>query len=357
VDFTLDDAQREIAELASVVLRKEHDPDQAWRALADSGLLALALPAELGGDGLGVAEVAMLLTEVGRTAARVPALAALALGVLPVNLLGSPGQRAALLPDIASGETVVTAALHEPSAPLVRRPATTAVPEGGAWSLSGVKIGVPYASTATKILVPVSKLGGTGIFLVDPVADGVTLAPARASGGGPESTLRLSRVRVEDSDLLNERKPGEAIAALHRFALAGAAALGDGLLAGALELTTKHIATREQFGKPLARFQAVAQEIADVYVASRTVHLAAMSAAWRLSSGLDADTDLDIAAYWLAEEAPKALAVCQHLHGGLGVDVTYPLHRYYSAVKDLGRFVGGAANRLDKLGELVVGQA
>jgi len=353
VDFTLDDAQREIAELASVVLRKEQDPDQAWRALADSGLLALALPAELGGDGLGVAEVAMVLTEVGRTAARVPALAALALGVLPVDRLGSPDQRAALLPGIASGDAVVTAALHEPSTPFVRRPATVAVPAGGAWSLSGVKVGVPYAATAAKILVPAAKLGGTGVFLVDPAADGVTLTPARTSSGSPESTLRLTDVHVEDSDLLGERQPGEAIATLHRFALAGAAALGDGLLAGALELTTKHVATREQFGKPLAGFQAVAGEIADVYVASRTLHLAAMSAAWRLSTGLDADEDLDIAAYWLAEEAPKALAICHHLHGGLGVDVTYPLHGYYSAIKDLARFVGGAANRLDKLGELV----
>jgi alkylation response protein AidB-like acyl-CoA dehydrogenase len=354
VDFTLDEAQREIAELASVVLRKGRDPDQTWRALADSGLLALALPAELGGDGLGVAEVAMLLTEVGRAAAQLPALAALALGVLPINQLGSPGQRAALLPDIASGEAVVTAALHEPSAPLVRRPVTTAVAVDGSWRLSGVKIGVPYAATATRILVPASKLGGPGIFLVDPSADGVTRTATRTASGSPECTLRLAEVRVEEADLLNDRKPGEAIATLHRFALAGAAALGDGVLAGALELTTKHVATREQFGKPLAGFQAVAQEIADVYVASRTVHLAAMSAAWRLSAGLDADADLDIAAYWLAEQAPRALASCHHLHGGLGMDVTYPLHRYYSAIKDVGRFVGGAASRLDKLGEVAV---
>jgi alkylation response protein AidB-like acyl-CoA dehydrogenase len=353
VDFTLDDVQREIADLASVVLRKELDPDRAWRALADSGLLALALPAELGGDGLGIAEVAMVLTEVGRAATPVPAFAALALGVLPISRLGSEQQQAALLPGIASGDSLVTAALHEPSAPLVRRPATTAVAVDGSWSLSGTKIGVPYAATAAKILVPASVLGGTGVFLVDPRADGVTLTPARNSSASPECTVVLAGVRVEETDLLEDRRSGEAIATLHRFALAGAAALADGTLAGALELTTAHVGTREQFGKPLAGFQAVAQEIADVYVASRTLHLAAMSAAWRLSAGLDADADLDIAAYWLAEEAPKALAICHHLHGGLGVDVTYPLHRYYSAVKDLGRFVGGTASRLDKLGELV----
>src|SRR3977135_4524459 len=117
VDFTLDDTQREIAGLSSVVLRKEPDPGRAWHALADSGLLSLALPPELGGDGLGVAEVALVLTEGGRAAAGVPALAALAAGVLPINHLGSAGQRAALLPGIASGEELVAAGPHATDAP------------------------------------------------------------------------------------------------------------------------------------------------------------------------------------------------------------------------------------------------
>ena len=91
MDFTLDDTQSEIAALAAKVLGAEDDP---WRALAGAGLLALALPADLEGDGLGVAEVAQVLTEVGRAAAPVPAYAALALGVLPVETLGTPQQRA-----------------------------------------------------------------------------------------------------------------------------------------------------------------------------------------------------------------------------------------------------------------------
>jgi alkylation response protein AidB-like acyl-CoA dehydrogenase len=133
-------------------------------------------------------------------------------------------------------------------------------------------------------------------------------------------------------------------------AVAGAAAVADGVIAGALALTADHVRSREQFGRALATFQAVAQQIADVYVVARTVHLAALSAAWRLEAGLDADEDIAIAAYWLAAELPTALQVCHHLHGGLGVDITYPLHRYYSHAKDLARFVGGAAYRLDRQG-------
>ena len=136
-----------------------------------------------------------------------------------------------------------------------------------------------------------------------------------------------------------------------RYAVAGA--IADGRRRARrrrLALTAEHLRTREQFGRPLATFQAVAQQVADVYVIARTVHLAAVSTAWRLGSGLDADEDLAVAAYWLAAEVPKALQVCHHLHGGLGVDITYPLHRYYSQAKDLARSVGGAAHRLDRLG-------
>jgi alkylation response protein AidB-like acyl-CoA dehydrogenase len=143
---------------------------------------------------------------------------------------------------------------------------------------------------------------------------------------------------------------GRAVEDLYRCAIAGACAVGDGAMAGALALTTAHIGTREQFGRPLAAFQAVAQEIADVYVAARTLHLATMSACWRLDTGREADADLDVAAYWLASEAPAALRTCHQLHGGLGLDISYPLHRYSALVKDLVRFLGGAEHCLERLG-------
>ena len=348
MDFTLDDTQTEIGALTAKVLGSADDP---WRALASSGLLALALPADLDGDGLGVAEVAQVLTEAGRAAAPVPAYAALALGVLPVETLGTPTQRAGLLPPVAAGDALLTAAVHEPSAPLTAEPAATARAADGKWLLSGVKTAVPYAREATRILTPVTTPTGTAVFLVDPQADGVTLVPTRNSAGTPECTVRLDDVAVEETDRLADG----AVAVLHRFALAGALALGDGLLAGALELTAKHVGERTQFGRPLAAFQAVAGQIADVYVTARTAHLAVTSAIWQLATGRDADAELDVAAYWLAEHAPVALATCHHLHGGVGVDETYPLHRYSSAVKDLGRALGGAAHRLGRLGERVAG--
>ena len=353
MDFTLDETQQAVAEAARGVLRRDvegtggevlrGDPgyDEAlWKEMAKAGLLTLALPENLGGAGLDAAETAVVLTEVGRTVAAVPALATLALGVLPLVRLGSAAQQQAVLAEVEHGR-VLTAALNEVSAPMPASPATVARPDGDLFVVNGTKVAVPYAAAAYRMLVPTS----AGVVLVDPQAEGVTLTRTPTSTGSPEYTVRLSDVRIPVSDRLD----GDA-AELYRCAVAGAGAVADGLLSGAMELTAKHVATREQFGKPLATFQAVAQQIADIYVTSRTLHVAALSAGWRLGAGLDAQQDLNVLGYWLAAELPAALQVCHHLHGGLGVDVTYPLHRYSSQALDLARLVGGAAYRLDLLG-------
>jgi alkylation response protein AidB-like acyl-CoA dehydrogenase len=207
-----------------------------------------------------------------------------------------------------------------------------------AGTVSGVKVGVPYAAKAARILVPVSfAAGGTGVVLVDPAADGVTTTRTPTSSGDPEYTVRLDRAPV--AAVLGAPDARD----LYRLAVAGACSLADGALAGALALTTAHVATRRQFGRPLAEFQAVSQQIADVYIASRTLHLATLSACWRLDTNRDADTDLDVAAWWVTEEAVKAVMSCHHLHGGIGVDVSYPLHRFSSMIRDLARFLGGAS--------------
>ena len=332
MDFGLDDTQQAIARLARDTLARESDVDAAWKALGQAGLLSLAIPERLDGDGLGVLEVAVLLAEVGRAAAALPALSTLALGVLPVLRCGTAGQQDELLPPVASGERLLTAALRG------------SVSTSGD-TLSGKAVGVGYAAQAHRILVP----AGDRVFLVDPTAGGVALTRTESSSGAPEYTVVLDRVAAE---ALGE---AGAAAELHRLAVAGACAYGDGLVAGALDLTAAHVRTREQFGKPLATFQAVAQQIADVYISARTLHLAAWSACWRLGAGLASGEDLDVAAYWLAEEALPALHTCHHLHGGLGVDASYPLHRYYSAVKDLVRLVGGVEHRLGRLGARIAG--
>ena len=344
MDFSPDETQRAVAELTRTVLRGA-EPDHArataalagesgydeslWKAMAQAGLLFLAVPESVGGDGFGPLEVAAVLTEVGRQTLPVPALATLALGVLPIARFGTPEQQQ-VLREVGDG-AILTAALS---------PISVSV-DGADLVLDGRVSGVPYAAQAHLILLPTDE----GVALVAPTAAGVTLHRSSTSTGAPEYSVECSSVRVARSAVL-----AATAADLGAYAVAGAAALADGVLAGAVDLTAEHLRTREQFGKPLAAFQAVAQQIADVYIVARTVHLAATSVNWRLSEGLDAADDLDIAAYWLAAEMPRALQVCHHLHGGLGIDITYPLHRYYSQGKDLARLAGGSAARLDSIG-------
>jgi alkylation response protein AidB-like acyl-CoA dehydrogenase len=331
MDFELDDAQQAIAQVAGEVLAGA--PEVAWKELGRAGMLALGVPEWLGGEGLGMAELSVLLTEVGRRAAPVPALATLALGVLPVARWGSRAQQA----DLLGAGAILTAALHEPSEPMPARPGTVATAD---LRLTGTKIGVPYAAQAYRILVPVSTADGVAVALLDPAAPGAGLRPSHSSGGQPEYTLRLAGARADG--LLGDPA---TLPDLYRTAVAGACAVGDGVLAGALARTAEHVAARHQFGQPLATFQAVAQQIADVYITARTLHLAATSACWRL-----ADADLAVAAYWLASQLPPALRTCHHLHGGQGLDVSYPLHRYSALGKDLVRFLGGPEHCLDRLG-------
>jgi alkylation response protein AidB-like acyl-CoA dehydrogenase len=356
VDFEYDDTQRAIADLAASVLGRtgagSGTPDlgqggydeATWKALGEAGLLSLVLPERLGGDGLGFAEAAVVIAEAGRRVAPVPTFTTLALGVLPIVRHGTPAQQDSLLGD--GPPRVFTAGVREPRSPFPARPATTARRDGDRLLVDGVKVGVAYASAAHRILVPVAVEGVPGIALVDPNGPGVASTPSYASGDVPEFTVRLDAAPAEPLG------DADAVADLYRCALAGACAAADGVLAGMLGLTSEHLAKRQQFGRPLATFQAVAQQIADVYLAAQTLHLATWAACWRLGAGLDADSDIEVASYWLAEYGPATAQTCHHLHGGLGLDITYPMHRYSSYVKDLARFVGGAGHRLDQLGEV-----
>ncbi|KXP08678.1 acyl-CoA dehydrogenase [Tsukamurella pulmonis] len=357
MDFRPDENQVAVAGLAADVLghaaaRESTDAaggvdrsDGAWRAtwadLARADLLGLAAPEDLGGAGLGAEEVAAVLTEAGRLAIAAPVLPGLALGILPVAVHGTDDQRRRLLPAALTGEELIVGALSEVGAAVPTAPSTRAVRTASGWALTGRKVAVGYAQHAAHLLVSATTDDGAAVFLVPAPAPGVTVTPSPTSTGAAEGTVDLAGVELPAESVLGGSTDGTVAQAVRECGLSGAAAVADGALAGALALTVDHLRKREQFGRPLGAFQAVAQQIADVYIASRTLHLAAASAAWRVGTGSPADEATALAAHWLAAEAPAAVRTCHHLHGGIGVDVTYPLHRFYSTIKDLTRFVGG----------------
>jgi alkylation response protein AidB-like acyl-CoA dehydrogenase len=333
VDFSPDEGQQAVADVVTSALER----DNSWDALVAGGVIAFGVPERLGGDGLGLPEITTALTEIGRHATAGPALATLGLGLVPLLDLASDEQQDRFLAGVAKGG-LLTAALNEPGNSLPDRPKVTFA--GG--KLSGTKVGVPFAEQADWILVSTDK----GVVVVSPRADGVTLTKTPTSNHSDEYVVTFDDVAVSDSDVLAGAQPHR----VNQLVLAATGAYAAGLVAGALRLTADYVANREQFGKPLSTFQTVAAQLAEVYIASRTIALAATSVVWRLAEGRDAAEDLDVLGYWVTSQAPPAMQLCHHLHGGMGMDITYPMDRYYSTIKDLTRLLGGPSHRLDLVG-------
>ena len=332
MDFTPEPEQQAVADVVNTVLDREN----TWEALVSGGVPALGVPERLGGDGVGLPEIATALTEIGRHGLISPALATMGLGLLPILDMASVEQQDRFLGGVAKG-AVLTAALNEPGSALPQRPGV-ALRDG---KLNGTKVAVPYAAQADWMLVSTD----SGIAVVSPKADGVRLVKTPTSAGGEEFAVEFTDVAIGADDVL-----GADVHRLNQLAMAAIGAYAAGLVAGAVRLTADYVTNRHQFGRPLATFQTVAAQLAEVYIAARTLALASTSVVWRLAEGRDADEDLDIMAYWLTSQAPPAMQTCHHLHGGMGMDITYSMHRYYSSIKDLSRLLGGPAHRLDLVG-------
>jgi alkylation response protein AidB-like acyl-CoA dehydrogenase len=333
VDFSPDEGQQAVADVVTSALER----DNGWDALVSGGVIAFGLPERLGGDGLGLPEITTALTEVGRHGTVSPALATLGLGLVPLLDLASEQQQDRYLAGVAAGG-VLSAALNEPGAALPDRPRTSL--SGG--KLNGTKIGVPFAAQADWLVTTTDN----GVVVVAPTADGVTLTKTPTATHSDEYVVDFADVSVNEEDVLAGAQPHR----VNQLALATTGAFAAGLVAGALRLTADYVAKREQFGRPLSTFQTVAAQLAEVYIASRTISLASTSVVWRLAEGLDADDDLDVLGYWLTSQAPPVMQTCHHLHGGMGMDITYPMDRYYSTIKDLTRLLGGPAHRLELVG-------
>jgi alkylation response protein AidB-like acyl-CoA dehydrogenase len=343
MDFSLEPEPQAVADVVTSALER----DNSWDALVGGGVTALPIPERLGGDGVGLPEVATALTEIGRHGLIGPALATFGMGVIPLLDLASDEQQDRYLAGVAKG-TVLTAALNEPGSPLPERPDTRLANN----RLTGTKIGVPYAEQAEWMIVTAD----SGVAVVSPKTAGVQVTKTPTSNGSDEYVVTFSD--AEADAVLDAGAGGPATsstATAHRvnqLALAMTGAYAAGLVAGALRLTADYVGSRHQFGKPLSTFQTVAAQLAEVYIASRTITLASTSVVWRLAEGRDADDDLDVLGYWLTSQAPPVMQICHHLHGGMGMDITYPMDRYYSTIKDLTRLLGGPSHRLDLVGAL-----
>jgi len=373
MDFTLSEEQEAIRDLASRILTEQLPPerlraleeagtwfaDDVWEALAKAELLGICLPEADGGGGFGLLEACLIAEQVGRTVAPIPYLSAIVGAGLAVARFGSDAQRAQHLPGLIDGTRLLAVALHEPNevtAPVV--PATSATPTADGWRLDGEKSFAVAAERSAAILIPVRTGESTSsVFLVDPSRAGVSLIPESTVTGEPQWTVRLAGVEVGESDLLGAVDQGaEIVGWIADRLMAAICATQTGVCEEAVAITARYVSTREQFGTRLGTFQAVGHRVADAYIDTEGIRLTALQAIWRLDAGLDAADELMVAKFWAADGAQRVVHAAQHLHGGIGMDLDYPIHRYFRWAKVLELTLGGATPSLRRLGASLVAQ-
>lgn len=325
-----------------------------WSRLAEADLLSLLLDPEYGGAGLDPIALCLVLRESAKVLARVPLLETAA-ATAAVQAYGSPELKSALLARAGRGETVLTVAANGRSGHDPAERTVTARQDGDDWILDGVQTAVPWAHTADLVVVPAHTATDRVLLAVIPrTHPGVALAEQISTSGERLGELRLQSARITSRDVIDAEGAWER---LRDLLTCGTCALALGLGERVLAMTSEYTGKREQFGFPVATFQAVAVQAADRYIDLRAMEATLWQAAWRIGSGasgvLPASGDVAVAKIWASEGVRRVVQTAQHLHGGFGADVEYPLHRYHAWAKHLELQLGPAAAHEEALGDLL----
>jgi alkylation response protein AidB-like acyl-CoA dehydrogenase len=353
VDFTLDEDQQALVGLARDVLAKEVTQERLdaltekgtwvdtdlWAQLATAGVVGAALKEDVGGGGLGYAAAALVCEQVGAHVAQVPYLETV-LAALAIDELGSDDQRQRDLPEVVAGAALLTLALTETGRESPLDPATTVDADN---RVTGVKTNVAFADVARRVVVPARAGEEVVLLLVEPSA--ATLREGTGTNGAPLFELELDGVPGEVL-----ARGGEALAWLVDRTLTALAATALGVSAKALALSASYTTDREQFGRPIATFQAVGHRLADAYIDVEGIRLTTLRAIWLLDQGLPAHDEARIAKWWASEGGHRVAHAAQHVHGGVGIDLDYQLHRYFTWSKHLEFALGSAQQQLLSLG-------
>jgi alkylation response protein AidB-like acyl-CoA dehydrogenase len=345
MDFTLTETQLAVADLARQVLADHGGHDRAvdieagdgidtsaWKALGATGLLSAIVDE----DG-GVVAAAQLAIEVGRQVVTVPAWALLT----ALLTLGDAELDDARTLRLLEGGEMITLALHESGVPEVRRMHTSADDHA---AITGIKPTVAGLAAATGVLVAASGYSSTRLHLVDTGQPEVTVEPVRTTDRSNAAHLHLdgaASIRIGDEVTLRRAE---------QVAIVLVCATLIGLCEQATAGAASYISTREQFGRRISSFQAPLMRLADAHIDLECLRVTMLRAAWCLDTGREADAEVSVAKWWAAEGAHRILSTAQHLHGGIGADISYPAHRYFLRGKQLIDTLGGAAVHADRLG-------
>ncbi|WP_101758830.1 acyl-CoA dehydrogenase family protein [Oceanicoccus sp. KOV_DT_Chl] len=324
-----------------------------WKTLGEQGLLGITIPEEFGGTGLGLTELCMLLEEQGRRVAPIPLFASLVLGALPIIEFGSTAQKEKYLTPLASGDKKLTAAISELGVSQAAAGRINASQKGEQWILNGQLDFVVDGLYADAILVPATNSDGKQtVFIID--SEQLALTGQQSSLGLKEASITLNNVTVNSDAVLGNAGDGESILAwLELRAELALCAQQVGITEEAVKRTAEFTCERKQFGAPIGSFQAVAMQAADAYIDVEAIRSSYWLALYKIESAQDARSEVRIAKWYAAEAGHRVVYRTQHLHGGIGADIEYPIHRYFLWAKHVGMILGGRSVQIEKLGALL----
>jgi alkylation response protein AidB-like acyl-CoA dehydrogenase len=368
MDFSFSEDQNAIRDLAHQIFTdrttdefmlafdregKTYD-DELWTTLAEQGLLGITVPEDFGGTGLGFTELCLMLEEQGRRISPIPLYASLVLGVLPIAEFGSDEQKQKYLAPLAAGELKLTAAIAELGIAQACAGQVSAEKNGDQWVLNGNLACVLDSPVADAIIVPVTCDGEQTVFIVDTKTTGLAIDPQETSLKVNEGMLSLDNVTLGADAVLGAQGQGfEILDWLEQRAEVAICAMQVGVTEEALKRTAEFTCERKQFGAPIGSFQAVAMQAADAFIDVEAIRSVYWLALYKITHGLDARAEVRCAKWYAADAGHRVVYRTQHLHGGMGSDIEFPIHRYFLWAKHLGMMLGGRSVQIAKLGALL----
>jgi len=381
MDFNLSKEQEQLSDSIQRFVAKEYAVErrkailhsregfsrEVWAKLGELGLLALQVPEEHGGMGAGAVEMLLTMNAIGKGLLLEPFLPSAILGTALVRELGSAEQQRSILPRLAAGELIVVPAHGEAGARYdLERVATKATASADGFVLEGKKTVVLHAPAADLLIVSARTSGrlddeaGISLFVVPRDAPGVSLQAYPTLDGQRAADVTFDETRLPRSSLLGPEGGAFAtLSAVFDLGLAALCAEAVGALQASLDATIEYTKTRQQFGQPIAKFQALQHRMADMFIHVEQARSMSYLAAMRC-------TDPDGAARRRAVSAAKVLVgqACRYvgqqsiqLHGGMGMTDELLISHHFRRLAAIELSLGDTDHHLEQFVRSVAPQS
>ena len=329
--------------------------ERLWQQLADAGIFALPFSEDAGGLGLSLVEFCMAVELQGRYLPQLPLISSVVESALAIEQGENAAIKDSVLPGVIDGSHILCSARRytglQPSEAL-----SISCDENGVKTINGRTGFAAYAACADGILLELNGEDGALLLVyLNAQANGVTCIEQTAISGEPAGYFVFSQVEFSDKDIVAQGQRAEELVTAQRHATwVALAAQQTGILEEALRRAAEYVSERKQFGRALGSFQAVSQQAADAYMEVESLR----SVYWRALDDIQSEKDIGVSAavakYWVAQAGHKVAHTALHLHGGIGQDLEYPIHRFFLWAKQAERVLGSVEGISSELGRMLL---